>query len=507
MTHLQHYAGVLATLFALATSSIGCTSSSSEGGIVGSGISSVQGNIVEVEIAPEVAARHEGGTADGAPLPVVVVSIDESPGSETTTDAAGEFRLEGAFAGTITVRFRTVAVDETLGTLVIEIGAGATVVLSDIEIRTDLPDDARVQVRPPLQINLFGRVTARDCAGGRVEIEDESAARNHFVLQVSDASEIVNAGDSATVSCDQIRIGDRVTVVEGIVDRDAGLIETVKLRVQPADPIPPPVVRVRRRGIVLRTACARGFVHFQDTVPNDLVSARLTAETEITCGSASRPCACEDVAFGDTIEVVGIRRADNARSLEALRVHVMPNPASTFVTTASGDVVSIDCGGQVLRALVSEVAGDAVRPQEMLVRLSDDTVYRCFGTLACACGDVRARDRIALEALVSVDQGTVPEALLIAVVTAARLRLAGAIASLDCGAGQLSVVPDAEPFTPVDFQLTRATQIVLPDGSPTPCRSLGVGVRVGVSGHVERGAPGAVRRNVADLVRVERQRR
>lgn len=508
MTNLKRYFCVVATLLILATNVIGCTSTS-EGGIVGSGISSIQGNIVEVEAAAEARAATASGAdggAAGAPLPVVVVSVDESAGSETTTDAAGEFRLEGDFAGTITIRFRDIADDTTLGTFVIEIGAGATVVLSDIEIRADLPDDARVQVRPPLQINLFGRVTARDCEAGRLEIVDESPARNHFVLRVRDDSEIVNADDSAEVSCDRIRIDDRVTVVEGIVDRDEGLIEAIKLRVQPVDPVPPPVVRVRRRGIVVRTACARGFVHFQDTVPNDLVSARLTGDTAITCGPASRPCRCEDIAFGDMIDVVGTRRADNARSIEALRLQAIPNPATAFVTTAAGDVASIDCAGQILRAVVNEVSGDAVRPQEIVVRLSAETIYRCFG-LACACADVRPRDRIALEALVSVDQSTVPEALAITVVTAARLRVAGVIDAVDCGAGQLRVAPDADPLAPISFQIIRATQFVLPDGSATTCRRLGAGVPVGVSGHVERGVPGAVRRNVADLVRVERQRR
>jgi hypothetical protein len=463
-----------------------------------------------VEIVPEalgVQARHAGGTAAGAPLPIVVVSIDESPGSETQTDAAGVFRLDGDFAGTVTVRFRALAGDVMLGTLVVEIGAGATLVLPDIEIRTDLPEEAQVQVRPPLQINLFGRVAARDCSGGRLEINDESQARNHFVLRVRAATEIVNADDSGALTCDRIAIGDRVTVVEGIVDRAQGLIETIKLRVQPVDPVPPSVVRVRRRGVVLSTVCARALVRFQDTVPNDVVSARLTRATRITCGPRAQPCACEDIAFGDMIDVAGTRRADDAGSIEASTVQVTSNPSPVFVTAVAGDVAAIDCTGESLRVLVNEVAGDAVRPQEMQVQLSGDTTYQCFGDLACRCTDVRARDRVALEALVSVDGSTVPEALAITVVGAARLRVTGTIDGVNCGTGQLQVVSNADPRGRISFDLTRATQIVLPDGSPATCRSLVVGVPVGVSGHVERGVPGAPRRNVADLVRLELQRR
>jgi hypothetical protein len=502
--------GRVAALVALTLCFIGCgTSASSEGGIVGSGISSIQGNIVDVQIVPDAPgapAQRDGG-AEGSVVPTIAISIDEHPGTQTTTDAAGEFKLDGEFAGSITMRFRAAGDDDTLGTLVVEIGAGATVVLSDIEIRTDLPDEARVQVRPPLQINLFGSVTARDCDANRLEIEDESPGRNRFVLRLRADSEIVNADDSGALRCDQIGLGDRVTVVEGIVDREAVLIDTIKLRVQPVDPLPPPVVRVRRRGIVLRTACARGFVYFQDRVPNDLVSARLTAETEITCGAQSRPCVCDEIEFGDVIDVVGTRRAQNARSIEVTQLHIARNPASTFVSTAAGDVVSIDCTTGTLRALVTEVFGDVVRPQELHVELSDATTYRCFGNLACTCADVRARDRVVLELLVAVDQSTVPEAIEVVVVGAARLRLAGVIDAVDCAAGLLRVASDANPAAPVELQLTRATEVTLADGSRTTCRSLAAGLRVGVSGHVERGVPGAVRRNVAELVRLERPRR
>lgn len=510
MTGMKQFASVFLILSTLALCPLGCTSAS-DGGVVGSGISSVQGNIVQVEVVPESAvppAQRTGGDAAGAALPIVLVSIDEKPGIETSTDAEGSFMLDGSFAGTITLRFRDTAGDFTLGTLVVEIGAGATIVLPDIEIRTDLPDDARVQVRPPLQINLFGHVTVRDCADGRLVIEDESAARNHFVLRLRDGTEIVNAGDTGSVSCDSIRVGDRVTVVEGVVDREEGLIETVKLRVLPSDTVPPPTVRVRRRGIVLRTACARGFVHFQDTVPNDLVSAHLTDDTEISCGAESpRRCTCEDIGFGDIIDVVGVRRADAARSIDALRVQVTPNPASSFVTMAQGDVVSIDCTARVLRALVNEISGDAVRPREMDVQLTDDTMYRCFGDLPCACADVRARDRVAVEALVSIDQRTASEALVITVLTAAQLRFAGVIDTVDCGVGSLVIAPDSDPTTRVRLQLTRATQFHLFDGTMTSCRNLVAGGRVGVRGRVERGEPNAPRRNVAELVRLERPRR
>jgi hypothetical protein len=510
MIKLKQRCCLVAMLLALAAHPIGCTSgSSSEGGIVGSGISSIQGNVVDVEIAPETASasvNRDGGASTGAILPTVVVSVDETD-SETTTDADGAFRLEGNFAGTTTVRFRDQASDATLGTLVVEIGAGATVVLPDIEIRTDLPEDARVQVRPPLQINLFGRVTTRDCDGGQLEIEDESAGRNHFVVRLRDDTDIVDADDSAAVACDRIRIDDRITVVEGIVDRDAGLIEAIKVRLQPIDPVPPRTIRVRRRGTVLRAACGRGFVYFQDSVPNDLVSARIDRATDITCGSPERICTCADIAPGDMIDVSGTRRVDDARPIDAARIHVTPSVAPTFVSTAAGDVISIDCDAGTLRASITEVAGDAVRPQDTVIALTDDTAYRCFGDLSCTCADVRARDRIALDVLVSVDDATAPQALTVTVVSAARVRLAGVIEVVECGAGRLRVAPDAEPLTAVEFQLTRATQFTLPDGSATTCRSLSTGTRAGVGGHVERGQIGAVRRNVADLVHIERQRR
>src|SRR2546422_9392214 len=78
-----------------------CLSCTSGGGPVGTGISSISGNVVDVQT--DMGAAASSGSA--AALPRIQVSIDGLPDVSTMADAIGNFELSGDFTGTITLRF------------------------------------------------------------------------------------------------------------------------------------------------------------------------------------------------------------------------------------------------------------------------------------------------------------------------------------------------------------------------------------------------------------------
>lgn len=466
----------------------GCASSG-EGGVVGSGISSVvQGNVVEV---------REAGA--GATLPVLIVSLDEVPGIETTTDDTGAFVLAGEFAGPVTVRFRDRATNESLGALALHVALGSTLVLRDVEIRRDL--DVPVQLLPPLQLNLDGRVVGVDCAGAILQVADETQARNRFTLRLSASTEIA-AADDMPRTCSDILPGDPIRVEEGVVDLEDSLIDAVKLRITPAEPRPG-VIRIRRRGTLLRLRCTGNpGLSFQDSERSDVVQAVLSAETDILCGTdRPQPCQCTDMVAGDLIDVSGVRRLDGPDVILATRVQVQRNLEDSFIANATGDVEDIDCGTGVLRAAVREPLADAARPKTLTLLLIRETGYVC-ARRPCTCEEIGAGDRVRMELRVFTDPERLPEGVQIAVLASPRVaQLRGELARIDCTAGELGL--RTRGGTLVRVRLTRETVFELKDRQPTACAALArsPAAVVELDGFV-RGADGE-RIVVATVIRIE----
>jgi hypothetical protein len=471
---------------------IGACATSGEGGVVGSGISSiVQGNVIEV---------RQAEAADGATIPTLIVSVDEAPGIETTTDDAGSFLLAGEFAGQVTIRFRDRATDESLGTLGLDIALGSTVVLRDVEIRRDL--DVPVQLPPPLQLNLDGRVIEVDCAGAAVRVADEAAARNLFTLRLGHSTEIVEPDDTPR-SCSDIRPGDPIRVEEGVVNLEDALIDAVKVRIAATEPTPE-IIRVRRRGIVLRLQCGNNpRVSFQDSERTDIVRAVLSAETEIVCGTdRPQPCDCADMEIGDLIDVTGLRRLDGPEAILATRVQIQRNLEASFITTSAGDVERIDCGAEILRVAVREPS-DSPREVTLALRLINETSYVCSGRRTCTCEEIGAGDRVQIEARVFIDQQLLPEAIAVTVLASPQVtRLSGEAVGVDCALGELSL--RTAGGAQVRVQLTRATVFEFEDQEPTTCVELArLPRRLMLSGFVR--TIGGERVVVAATIRVERE--
>ena len=321
----------------------GLAGCSSEGGVVGSGISSLQGNVIEVQLAVEdddAAADGEGAGASVGDLDTVLVSIDDTD-LETLTDVDGFFSLDGDFSGAVTVRFKNPDDGELFGTFPLDIAPGATVFLRDVEIRLDLDLDEPVIVNEPLHMNLAGTLSEIDCANGVLLVSGDPPGNSQFTLLVSADTELVDTED-VPLDCSDLTLGENVILEEGVVSLSDRTIDAVRLVADPEGRPPSRMeIRVRRRGVVLRAECEHGqVIHIADTKHHDLVRVEIVPETRLTCPNI-QACGCDDIAFGDVAEVWGVRQLVRADSLVAEEIKVEPNPDQFVRRVLTGDIKSI----------------------------------------------------------------------------------------------------------------------------------------------------------------------
>lgn len=212
----------LLVLLVLLAGASGC--GSSEGGIVGSGITAatVSGNVIEVS---------EGASPARLLVPRVRVRIEEAADLATLTGDDGAFELRGDFAGPVTLRFENPG-GRLLGRLPIDVPAGSTVVLENLEIRPNLPGGVRAgEIR---QRNLFGRLVTVDCAMQRFVVDDDVS--RPFRVQLLPATVIVRR-DGTPAGCADLRRGG-VVLVEGLVlaEQGAPLIRAARVTLAPERP-------------------------------------------------------------------------------------------------------------------------------------------------------------------------------------------------------------------------------------------------------------------------------
>lgn len=195
-------ARLLLLLGALAAAALGC--GATEGGVVGSGISAatVSGNVVEVD--------ESGAPSGAARVPRVRVSIEEAAEVSGLTSDAGLFELTGAFAGPVTVRFETTA-GRVLARLAVDVPAGSTVVLEDLEIRPSLPGG--VAPREIRQRDFFGRIAEVSCRAGGFVLDDD-ISRPFRIRLLADT--VVVRRDGTAADCTDIVRG-MLVLVEGRV--------------------------------------------------------------------------------------------------------------------------------------------------------------------------------------------------------------------------------------------------------------------------------------------------
>src|SRR5262245_56422282 len=77
---------------------------SSDGGVGGTGIATVRGNVIDPDITSMRAGKGAGDPGGGASAEGITVSVRGTDVSDVTNEA-GEFELTGAIAGDITLEF------------------------------------------------------------------------------------------------------------------------------------------------------------------------------------------------------------------------------------------------------------------------------------------------------------------------------------------------------------------------------------------------------------------
>lgn len=322
----------------------------SDGGPIGTGIAaSVAGNVVAV------VSSGDPAQASALALPEVTVSIDEA-GVETMTDAAGNFALDGDFAGALTVRFRSGDVE---GTQQIDVPTGALVVLADVVVAP-----GQIDAEAGRQVGFLARVLDTDCAAGELVVEDEREEPREFLVRLVDDTRLVRR-DGGPAACGDVARGSQIAI-DGVFAPDSGTGSTLT-----ALSITLGAERGTRRdvvedvpfaGVVSLVRCGAGVLTVADA--EQRTRLRLDADTSIQDRSGTT-LACTDIAVGDRVAGLGRLRVKQAGAIDATTV-VVGTGATAADVRLSGEVVGKDCA----RDIVQLDDGDAVAA----VRIGPETV-------------------------------------------------------------------------------------------------------------------------------------
>jgi hypothetical protein len=362
----------------------GCAS---EGGVTGTGVSAISGNVVLVS------AQSAPAAAPILPFPIRV-TIAEFPGIADTTDADGTFQLEGAFAGAVTLQFANAADGAEIGPLPLEVPAGSQTVLENIEIHTTAPPPDRVRPAAVRLFDVFGRVDLVECNAdgtGTLLVTDDGRPPRQFMMSLTADTDITTSGGEPLTCADIHRRGS--VRVEGLLRRAEQTIDALVVVVGPArPPHPGPGPRPERaRGVIVDVSCERGLVVFEQRGVGEPVRRvlRLTEHTEFRCAAdVTATCDCGAVVAGDPIAVTGTISPAQPGQIQAEVVFL---GAATLPVDVTGTVTHVACalGGLAL----ADVSGG----QSTRVALTPDTRIVCPSDLLCQCADLHPRQRVRVE--------------------------------------------------------------------------------------------------------------
>lgn len=368
----------LRSLWVLACAAlIGCAVS--DGGPVGTGISSVSasisGNVIDVQTASTGSAA-----ADIATAPAVTVSIDGTA-AQTSTDADGNFELSGNFSGLLSLRF---TVPEFQVVQLLDVPAGSAIVLQDVELRPD-----GVQAQAARQLDFNGRVKLVDCTDGTLLVDDNRHNDRQFMVQLVVSTSIVRQSGEAA-SCGDIAEGRDVEVdgyiqlqpdTTGATNRVITAL-TVTLAPPPPPQRPQPVQNVRFAGDIAAINCEEGFIVIDDSMHRSRL--RLSQRTVIG-GTDQERLSCVDLDLGDHIEGQGQINLVKPGTIDtsSIRVNTAP-PAETL--RVFGFVAAIDCSSGLL--LLNDPTSS------MPVRLLPGTILVRDHNTPVQCSDIRLGDRV-----------------------------------------------------------------------------------------------------------------
>lgn len=332
---------------------LGCAGVSSDGGPVGTGIAaSVTGNVVAV--VSDTSLTEDDATAE---LPAVSVSIDEVPDAATTTDADGNFTLDGGFAGALTLRFRAAGVEATQA---IDVPAGALVVLEDIVIAP-----GEIDAEAGRQVGFLARVLDADCASGTLAVEDEHRPPRAFAVTLLDETRLVRR-DGSLATCAALVPG-RTVSIDGVFEPGSGtgdVLTALSVTIDAERGARSDVVEdVPVLGYVAAVRCAAGILTLSDA--SQRTRLRLTAATTLTARDGGT-LACADLAVGDRIAGLGRLRVRAPGAIEATRL-VVATGSGAIDVRLSGAVVGKDCAASVLQLDDGDaIVGVALGPETVV---------------------------------------------------------------------------------------------------------------------------------------------
>jgi hypothetical protein len=382
----------LLTCIALAA----CGGLSSEGGVTGTGISAISGNIAAV--------REQDAAAHELTLPFPIrVTIAEFPAIEDITDAEGIFQLDGAFSGALTLQFSNAENGDEIGPLSLEVPAGSQAVLENIEITTAAPPSERVRPRAVRLFDVFGRADVIECnadGSATLLLTDDGRPPRQFMIALTAETEIVRR-DGAALTCADIHRGAALKVEGFLRQADQTLIALRLVVAAARPPQPGPSPRPERlRGRVHEVSCERDVIHVdQDGADSARRVVRLSDRTEFRCQpDAQAPCDCSAIAVGAPIAVTGVIFPER------------PGQVQADVVFPQSSAVPVDLTGTITR-LACNAGGFAMQEsatgQEIRVAITLDTTIGCRSGVECACTDLAVRQCVRVEGLRPPDGGTV----------------------------------------------------------------------------------------------------
>jgi hypothetical protein len=372
---------------------VGCAS---EGGVTGTGVSAISGNVVLV-------STQSTSTADAAlPFPIRV-TIAEFPAISDVTRADGTFQLEGAFSGAVTLQFANAADGADIGPLPLEVPAGSQTVLENIEIHTAAPLADRVRPAAVRQFDVVGRVDVVECNAdgtGTLLVTDAGPLPRQFMISLTADTDITTAAGAPLTCADIPRLGD--VRVEGLLQRDDQTIDALTVRVgRGGAPHPGPSPRPERaRGSVEEVSCDRGVVVIEQRGVASPVRrvVRLASDTEFQCDAGTTaPCDCSAITVGEPIAITGTINPAQPGQILAEVVFLGAPPAVDVV----GTLTHVAC---VIGALTIDDVSDG---QSARVALTADTRIVCTSGLDCRCSNLHARQRVRVEGTQPADGGAI----------------------------------------------------------------------------------------------------
>lgn len=157
---------------------------------------------------------------------VVEITNDEDVDSQDTTDASGNFTVQGDFNESPAVVKFLDPMDVNLGSLNVNIFPGVDMDLGDIEI-----DNGVITLDNDVMVVFFGDIIAIDCVGndGSIDVEIDNI---DVTIQIDGSTDIERESDNEDITCDELLIGQEVRVDGDLTVPTGTIIDASDIQVQ-----------------------------------------------------------------------------------------------------------------------------------------------------------------------------------------------------------------------------------------------------------------------------------